>query len=1274
MPPVIAAVATIGASIAIKALAVSALVKALLTVAVTVAISLLAQRAMRQRIDQGMELSTKFDTNMTRQVLAGYVATGGSVHFTWTQTDDPKKPNRYLYRVIQLSDRPINALKHVFEGANELTFDGDLTTGWRGCNQHKDKSGATKFWMRAYLGSDSPTADATLISETGGAWTSAHKGTGLAYVIFKMDYDADAFSGGEPDLTFYCEGAKVYDDRADGSTGGVGPQRLNNYSTWLYHENTALVIAQFMRGFYTNGVLIAGVQAEERDLSKSMLYSAYNTCDQLVEDSTGFNPRYTCGIILSATENAADILVDLQSAMDGKIFDRGGAITLLPGANHVPAMELTDQDIVWTAEKSWQPKASLERMLNHITANFVDAERGFQERALPVLKNAQWEIDDGNERFTEFYSFRAIIRWAQGQRTTKRMHQASRYSGTVSFVGPLWLLEMEQGDWFTLTSERWGFTEKYFEVQEFDFTSDARVVVIGREVSPDTDNWDWAVDERDRDDSIYFPPEYTLPVPSIYATAYKTTDPTSGAETFNIEMGLSDDPALYGSIVKYIHWQYVIDDVVTGTIMDHGLMPVTQGKTSLLGLAPGSTYYVRAATSDGARHSDFSDWEEVLTDNGAALAAGYGFFLSNPSVGIVANSDGTYNPAQLTDAGGQFYVMQGGAFVPATYSVLSESGVDMQIHASTGVYSVVDFPNASLRGIATFRAVVGAITIDLRYDISKSLAGSDGDPVYGVVLSNDSHGIQTDADGLNGNFTNAFGNALVYDGVSNIVSTVAVTVGTATAVGCTGTVNTALNTPVSGQAKGYYRVTAMSADVGYLDIPITVGGVTYTKRFSVQKNRGGGSLRLWGNRDAINYDSNGAANPSLQTTTFNVTPFNTDNTGISWEIAQIGGGFVSATGFITILTALTASMTRAQFEAVASTTQGVVVKAVRTVGGVLMSDTWTVVKVQQGASAKALKVWASATGVAFDGNGVATPSVQTTTFVAEKVNTTTAVTWSVTDLAGNPKTPVSSYLTNSTTDTPTMSVAQFNSARGSTDGVNVKATLTDIVTLTDAITLMKVAQGAAAVGFVQDSPVPTSTYLNQTWYRPTTKEWFRASSVGCSGVGGSCWLPLLGALSTIDKVDTINIDTGAINYGDWIKQGSSIVMTNETFETTSVMATIPIEGARVMQRFNFVYEIQKVNPVQGDEYSFTVEGLIQRVSSGAKTYSSYAQNLSERWATASETGTRYFGKRIGMLEFYFEGVASANYTLGYRVVVPAGFTVTFFPYRYSRIDDMRATS
>ena len=84
-------------------------------------------------------------------------------------------------------------------------------------------------------------------------------------------------------------------------------------------------------------------------------------------------------------------------------------------------------------------------------------------------------------------------------------------------------------------------------------------------------------------------------------------------------------------------------------------------------------------------------------------------FLTNEAHTVGANFEGSSN---VGSAGGDFRIFVGGTNVSSscTFSVVSESGVDMSIGSSSGTYTVTNYPDSSTTGTAIFRAVVPAAT------------------------------------------------------------------------------------------------------------------------------------------------------------------------------------------------------------------------------------------------------------------------------------------------------------------------------------------------------------------------------------------------------------------------------------------------------------------------------------------------------------------------------------------------------------------------------------
>jgi len=284
---------------------------------------------------------------------------------------------------------------------------------------------------------------------------------------------------------------------------------------------------------------------------------------------------------------------------------------------------------------------------------------------------------------------------------------------------------------------------------------------------------------------------------------------------------------------------------------------------------------------------------------------------------------------------------------PLSFSVVG-SAADYQAHAwtllSNGAESAVANSNTlNMAGVAGPQGPQGA-------------AGVNG---VAYVLSNEAHTVPANLDGSSPDLTGANGLVTVLSGATDVTATA--TFGTVTATGCTGTVNTAANTPVAGQPKGYYRVTAMTADTATLDMPITYGGTTVTLRFSLAKSKQGATgstgaagvnaktMVITSDRQVISYDETGAVNPASQTTTFTANKQNTTAT-VTWTATRADGVAISpVTNLLSAATGNSVTMTAANFNTQRGATEGVIVTATLT-DGTTISDTISVLRVQKGAT------------------------------------------------------------------------------------------------------------------------------------------------------------------------------------------------------------------------------------------------------------------------------------------------------------------------------------
>lgn len=114
------------------------------------------------------------------------------------------------------------------------------------------------------------------------------------------------------------------------------------------------------------------------------------------------------------------------------------------------------------------------------------------------------------------------------------------------------------------------------------------------------------------------------------------------------------------------------------------------------------------------------------------------------------------------------------------------------------------------------------------------VAGAVGTPTLSVTQP--AINLYSYENGLVADFSMANGLLKVFAGGIDVMAATTVS---SSAVGCTGTINTAANTPFPGQPKGYYRITAAASDNATLTLTAVYGGITRTVEIPVTKIRTG---------------------------------------------------------------------------------------------------------------------------------------------------------------------------------------------------------------------------------------------------------------------------------------------------------------------------------------------------------------------------------------------------------------------------------------------------
>ena len=360
---------------------------------------------------------------------------------------------------------------------------------------------AGKAFCTDYFGGDDQIADENLISLSGGAWTTAHRGRGVAYSYIQLAYDRTLFPQGLPNIWRVVNGMLLYDPR----TG-----------TTTFSYNAALAAAAFLNSSrFGRGVSYADMEG---------VSEAADICDEAIALAAGgTEPRYTANGILSSGTTFVDNFEDVLSASMCKVTFAGGVWVFKVGAWPTPETEGITLDM-------FRDGFTLQTMLpktdafNAVKGTFNDPARLYQKNDFPAVISSAYELEDGGDGDGSARLFKDVdLKLTNSASMAQRIARVDlrKARQPMTFTAPLKIkgLRYQVGDVVPVTiSDFLGWTNKYFEVTTVEMVTgsagDGQIGIIGVDLGlRETAEFifDWTAED---DEITYDPaPNTTLPNP-----------------------------------------------------------------------------------------------------------------------------------------------------------------------------------------------------------------------------------------------------------------------------------------------------------------------------------------------------------------------------------------------------------------------------------------------------------------------------------------------------------------------------------------------------------------------------------------------------------------------------------------------------------------------------------------------------------------------------------------------------------------------------------------
>ena len=424
---------------------------------------------------------------VARRMIYGETRVSGVLGFAESTEDD-----KYLHLVILMASHEVNSIGQVYINDTAITLDGNG-------NCTAPAQYANLIRIKKHLGSIDQSADSTLIQESD-KWTDQHRLRGIAYIYARLEFDADAFPNGLPNISAIVQGKKLFDPRT---------------STTSYSTNPALAI----RDYLTDSVY--GFNSSSDEIDDTSFTTAANICDESVALSGGgTESRYTINGTFESNGSPKQILENLLTAMGGSVIYSNGTFKVKAAKYVAPTVTLDEGDL--RGSIALQSRRSRRDNYNAVKGVFTSPENNYIAADYPVFTSTTFQTEDNGDQVFLDLDLPYTTSSPMAQRLAKIALFRNRQQVTLDMPCKLKAFQLNVGDTVSINNTRFGFSSKVFEVAEWNiaFENDGNgVPIMGvdlvlRELNSAVYDWD-AEEKVFQLDNTTLPDPFVVTAPSI---------------------------------------------------------------------------------------------------------------------------------------------------------------------------------------------------------------------------------------------------------------------------------------------------------------------------------------------------------------------------------------------------------------------------------------------------------------------------------------------------------------------------------------------------------------------------------------------------------------------------------------------------------------------------------------------------------------------------------------------------------------------------------------
>jgi len=539
--------------------------------AISKAVSWLAPKPEIPEFTQEAEatgvLVNKQSNNANIPVIYGTRKVGGTRVFLETSGSD----NQYLYGAIILAEGEINNITSIIVDDSEVTFDGSISDGTQ-ITSNDSKYGTT-ITIQPFFGTDGQSASSLLTTLTN--WTSNHKLSGLAYIAFRISWDADKYLG-IPTIQAVIQGRKV-----------ISYDASSVAQTAAYSTNPAWCLLDYL----TNTRYGKGIDITDIDIPS--FYTASGIAETQVTPYSGGSDinLFDCNAVIDTGQKLIDNTRTLLKGMRGFLPYTQGKYKLIIETTGSSVLTLNEDNIIGGIKVSSERK---NEKYNRVQANFINPEKNYQSDTVVYdTDHATLKTADGGFLQEGVIDLPTITNPYQALEFGEIVLQRSRNNLSLELTANYTAMNLAIGDIVAVTSIITGMSAKPFRV-------------VGMAINP---SFEVALSLQEHQDSWYtfsektevavipdtsFPDPFTVQPPASITLGDDLVEYNDGTVITRLLITVGDSPDAFADDFE-IEVKQTLDKDGNAIVDNYRL--VSQGKSleyQLLNAIDGATYEVRA--------------------------------------------------------------------------------------------------------------------------------------------------------------------------------------------------------------------------------------------------------------------------------------------------------------------------------------------------------------------------------------------------------------------------------------------------------------------------------------------------------------------------------------------------------------------------------------------------------------------------------------------------------------------------------------------------------